>query len=43
MFSVNRFMNGDNSGFTLMLSVTGAYLVIIFVIGSLGLRAREQE
>ena len=43
MFSVNRFMNGDNSGFTLMLSVTGAYLVIIFVIGSLGLHAREQE
>lgn len=43
MFSVNRFMNGDNSGFTLMLSVTAAYLVIIFVIGSLGLYAREQE
>ena len=43
MFSVNRLMNGDNSGFTLMLSVTGAYLVIIFVIGSLGLHAREQE
>lgn len=43
MFSVNRFMNGDNSGFTLMLSVTVAYLVIIFVIGSLGLHAREQE
>ena len=43
MFTVNRFMNGDSSGYTLMLCVTAAYLVIIFVIGVLGLRVREQD
>jgi ABC-type multidrug transport system permease subunit len=43
MFTVNRFMNGDSSGYTLMLCVTAAYLVIIFVVGVLGLRVREQE
>lgn len=43
MFTINRFMNGDSSGYTLMLCVTAAYLVIIFVVGVLGLRVREQE
>ena len=43
MFTINRFMNGDSSGYTLMLCVTAAYLVIIFVIGVLGLRVREQD
>ena len=43
MFTINRFMNGDPSGYTPMLCVTAAYLVIIFVVGVLGLRVREQE
>ncbi len=43
MFSVNRFMNGDSSGYSLMFCVAAAYWVIIFVIGVLGLRVREQE
>ena len=43
MFTVNRFMNGDSSGYSLMLCVAAAYWVIIFVVGVLGLRVREQE
>ena len=43
MFSVNRFMNGDSSGYSLLLTVAVAYWVIIFVVGVLGLRVREQE
>lgn len=43
MFSVNRFINGDMSGYSLMFCVAIAYWVIIFVIGVLGLRVREQE
>ena len=43
LFSVSRFMNGDNSGYSLMLCVTAAYLVIIFMIGIMGLRTRQAE
>ena len=43
MFSVTRFLNGDSSGYPLMLCVTAAYLVIIFVVGTIGLRLREEE
>ena len=43
MFSVTRFLNGDSSGYPLMLCVTAAYLVIIFVVGTIGLRLREED
>lgn len=43
MFSVSRFMNGNSSGYTLILCATAAYLVIIFVMGLLGLKLGEEE
>ena len=43
LFTVTRFMGGDSSGYSLILCVTAAYLVIIFVAGVLGLRLQEDE
>ena len=42
-FTISRFQNGNNSGFSLLLCATLAYLVIIFVIGVLGLKLNEEE
>ncbi|MBQ4270740.1 MAG: ABC transporter permease [Clostridiales bacterium] len=43
LFAVSRFMGGDSSGYSLILCVSAAYLVIIFVVGVLGLRLQEEE
>ena len=42
LFSVSRLIHGDTSGYSMILCVTSAYLVIIFVIGVMGLRLREE-
>lgn len=43
LFSVTRLMRGDMSGYSMILCVSAAYLVIIFVMGVMGLRLREEE
>ncbi|MBO4927290.1 MAG: ABC transporter permease [Clostridiales bacterium] len=43
LFAVTRFLQGNNTGYALLLGSTAAYLVIIFVASVLGLRLGEQE
>ena len=43
MFSVDRFINGDSSGYQLILYVTAAYLIVIIITGVLGLKIAKKE
>lgn len=43
MLAVTRFVNGDNSGYSLILCATAAFLVIIFVVGIIGLKLSDDE
>lgn len=43
IMAVSRLQQGDNSGYSIMLCATGAFLVIIFVVGVLGLRFSDED
>lgn len=43
MLAVTRFVNGDNSGYSLILCATAAFLVIIFVVSIIGLKLSDDE